>query len=178
MRYLILCLSLLGLLIGPATYAAETKQSRQAADKLMQTLDIEKKVNGAVQLYLALMPQSTPEQSSRAQVLREKAPTAGPRFRTAVSRAAARSYTAPELLDLDKYFQSDEGQRFVTTILGRALMGVGKGGVKPGDLIKPEDFASQPALAGAAIKYPAFEQEARGELAREFAGELALLAAR
>jgi len=75
---------------------------------------------------------------------------------------------------------SGEGQRLLTTVLTRAMLGVTqKGGVKGSDILRPEDLPlDNPALQAAAAKYPAFENLARTELQREFAQEIALITAR
>ena len=105
---------------------------------------------------------------------------ARPRFRGAVVNAAASSYTKAELDALDGYFASGEGQRLLNTVLTRAVLGVSqKGGVKGSDILRPEDLPKDnPALQAAAAKYPAFEGNARRELQREFAQEIALITGR
>lgn len=163
---------------GPGSLAQD-KSTRQAAEKLMQTLGLEKRVDSVVQIYLQVMPQAAPEDAARARQLRERAPGAGQRFQTAVARAAARSFSRNELQELDRYFASDDGQRLITTALGRAIVGVMRGGnLKTGDLLRSDDFAAQPGLARVADKYPAFEAAARNELGVEFAQEIALLVLR
>lgn len=165
------CLALLS-----TTVQAQDKTTRQAADRLMDTLALEKRVDSILQLYIQLAPQNTAADAERAKLLREKAPGAGKRFRGAVAKAAAQSYTARELTALDGYFASDEGQRLLTTALGRALFTVGRGAaVKKGDLLRPEDFAGRPGLEKVADKYPGFEAMAVAELSREFASEIGLL---
>ncbi len=155
---------------------AQDRATRQAAERLMDTLALEKRVDSILQLYIQLAPQNTAADAERARLLREKSPGAGKRFRGAVAKAAAQSYSAPELTALDGYFASDEGQRTLTTALGRALFAVGRGNaVKKGDLLRPEDFANRPGLERVADKYPGFEAAAVAELSREFASEIALL---
>lgn len=179
MRFRTICLTLFLVLGLAGGVEAADKATTAAAERLMQTLDLEKRVDGVVQLYVALAPAGTPEQAGRVQALRERAPGAGGRFRKAVVRAAVRHFDRADLMALDGFFASDEGQRTLTTSLARALFSVGRGShVKAGDILKPEDFADQPALRRAAAKYPAFEDTAKLELAREFAPELALIVAR
>lgn len=166
------------LLAGPGL--AQDKASRAAAEKLMTTIGLEKRVETITQLYLNFLPQNTPAEQQRAADLRQRAPTAGPRFRGAVVNAAASSYTTGELTALDAYFASGEGQRLLTTVVTRAVLGAtSKGGVKGSDILRPEELpADNPALQAAAAKYPAFESRARAELQREFAQEIALMTAR
>ncbi|WP_341703354.1 hypothetical protein [Ferrovibrio sp.] len=154
--------------------------TRAAAERLMTTIGLEKRVDTIVQLYLNFLPAETPEQKARSTTLKERAPTAGPRFRSAVVNAAAASYTRGELDALDAYFASGEGQRLLTTAITRAVLGLGsRGQVKGSDILRPEDLPrDNPALQAAAAKYPAFEGSARAELAREFAQEIALITAR
>ncbi|WP_428247486.1 hypothetical protein [Ferrovibrio sp.] len=160
----------------PAAAWAQDRPTRQAAEKLMETLTLEKRVDSIVQLYLQFMPQSTPEEQARARLLRERAPGAGSRFRGAVTNAAAAHYNRSELAALDQFFASDDGQRLIATAVGRALMSVGRGGnLKQGDLLRAEDFAGRPGLEKVVSKYPAFETAARNELGREFATEIGLL---
>lgn len=162
--------------IAAAQAAAPDKASRQAADRLMETLGLEKRVDSVLQLYLQFMPQSTPEEQTRARLLRERAPGAGSRFRGAVANAAVQHYTRAELDALNSYFASDDGQRLIATAVGRALMSVGRGGnVKAGDLLRAEDFAGRPGLEKVMAKYPGFERSAQAELGREFAMEIGLL---
>lgn len=154
--------------------------TRQAADRLMTTIGLEQRVDAIVQLYVNFLPTQTPEQQSKAATLRERAPMAGPRFRSATVNAAAASYTREEIEVLDAYFASGEGQRLLNTVLTRAVLGVSqKGGVKGGDILRPEDLPKDnPALQAAAAKYPKFEANARRELQREFAQEIALITGR
>lgn len=164
------------LLLFSVAAPAQDKASRQAADRLMDTLALEKRVDSILQLYIQLAPQSTAAEAERARLLRERAPGAGKRFRGAVAKAAVQNYTARELTALDGYFASDEGQRTLTTALGRALFAIGRGtSVKQGDLLRPEDFAGRPGLERVADKYPGFEAAAMAELSREFASEIGLL---
>jgi len=182
-RFVILC-SLLLLAFTAGAAGAQPKAggsaSRTAAEHLMTTIGLEKRVDTIVQLYLNFLPADTPDQKARASTLRERAPTAGPRFRSAVVNAAAASYTKPELDALDTYFASGEGQRLLTTALTRAVLGLGsKGQVRGSDILRPEDLPrDNPALQAAATKYPAFESRAKVELGREFAQEIALITAR
>lgn len=159
---------------------AQDKSTRAAAEKLMATIGLEKRVEAITQLYLNFLPTSTPAEQQRAAELRQRAPSAGPRFRMAVVNAASTSYTRPELEALDTYFASGEGQRLLTTAVTRAVLGVGqKGGVKGSDILRAEDLPrDNPALQAAAAKYPGFEKLAQAELQREFAQEIALITAR
>lgn len=168
-----------GLMSGPSL-AQQDKAARAAAEKLMTTINLEKRVEAITGLYLNFLPQNTPAEQQRAADLRQRAPTAGPRFRGAVVNAAAKSYTRGEIEALDGYFASGEGQRLLTTVLTRAMLGVTqKGAVKGSDILRPEDLPlDNPALQAAAAKYPAFENLARAELQREFAQEIALITAR
>lgn len=178
-RLFVLCgLFFLVLAAMPAT--AQDKASRAAAERLMTTIGLDKRVDTIVQLYLNFLPAQTPEQEARASALRERAPTAAPRFRSAVVNAASSSYTRGELDALDAYFASGEGQRLLTTAITRAVLGIGqKGQVKGSDILRPEELPrDNPALQAAAVKYPAFEGRARAELQREFAQEIALITAR
>ncbi len=169
-------LILAGLMLISVGSQAQDKATRQAADRLMETLALEKRVDSILQLYIQFAPQSTAAEAERARLLREKAPGAGKRFRGAVSKAAVQSYNTGELVALDGFFASDEGQRMLTTALGRALFAVGRGApVKQGDLLRPEDFANRPGLERVADKYPGFEAAAVAELSREFAAEIGLL---
>jgi hypothetical protein len=169
---------LAGLAAGPSL--AQDKGARAAAERLMTTIGLEKRVDMVTQLYLNFLPASTPAEQQRAADLRQRAPTAGPRFRGAVVNAAAQSYSRSELEALDAYFASGEGQRLLTTAITRAVLGLGqKGQVKGSDILKPEELPrDNPALQAAAVKYPAFESKARAELQREFAQEIALITAR
>lgn len=188
--FVLFCLFFLALAAQPAgaqtgaqTGAKSTAGSsatRAAAERLMTTIGLEKRVDTVVQLYLNFLPADTPEQKARAATLRERAPTAGPRFRSAVVNAASTSYTKSELDALDTYFASGEGQRVLTTAITRAVLGLGsRGQVKGSDILRPEDLPKDnPALQAAAAKYPAFESTAKLELAREFAQEIALITAR
>jgi len=168
-----------GLASGPSL-AQQDKATRAAAEKLMTTIGLEKRVEAVTQLYLNFLPQGTPAEQQRAADLRQRAPTAGPRFRGAVVNAASKSYTRSEIEALDAYFASGEGQRLLTTALTRAVLGAsGKGGVKGSDILRPEELPlDNPALQAAAAKYPAFENLAKTELQREFAQEIALITAR
>jgi hypothetical protein len=159
---------------------APDKATRAAAERLMATIGLDKRVDAITQLYLNFLPAGTPAEQQRAADLRQRAPTAGPRFRGAVVNAAASSYTRGELEALDAYFASGEGQRLLTTAVTRAVLGVGsKGGVKGSDILRAEDLPlDNPALQAAAAKYPGFESLARSELQREFAQEIALITAR
>jgi len=159
---------------------AQDKATRAAAERLMTTIGLEKRVEAITQLYLNFLPSGTPAEQQRATELRQRAPSAGPRFRTAVVNAASSSYTKSELEALDTYFASGEGQRLLTTALTRAVLGVGsKGGVKASDILRAEDLPrDNPALQAAAVKYPGFEKLAQAELQREFAQEIALITAR
>ncbi|WP_341912793.1 hypothetical protein [Ferrovibrio terrae] len=159
---------------------AQDKATRAAAERLMTTIGLEKRVEAITQLYLNFLPNGTAAEQQRAADLRQRAPTAGPRFRGAVVNAAATSYTPAELGALDAYFASGEGQRLLTTVLTRAVLGAGsKGGVKASDILRPEELPlDNPALQAAAAKYPSFETKARAELQREFAQEIALITAR
>lgn len=159
---------------------AQDKATRAAAEKLMTTIGLEKRVETITQLYLNFLPQGTPAEQQRAADLRQRAPTAGPRFRGAVVNAASSSYTRGELEALDTYFASGEGQRLLTTAVTRAVLGVGqKGGVKGSDILRADELPKDnPALQAAAAKYPAFEKLAQSELQREFAQEIALIGAR
>ncbi|MBP7064572.1 MAG: hypothetical protein KBB36_10435 [Ferrovibrio sp.] len=161
----------------PAAQAAvPDKATRQAADRLMDTLGLEKRVDSILQLYLQFMPQGTQEEQMKARLLRERAPGAGARFRGAVANAALAHYSRSELLALNDYFASDDGQRLIATAVGRALLSVGRGGnVKAGDLLRAEDFAGRPGLEKVMTKYPGFERSAQAELGREFATEIGLL---
>lgn len=172
--------SLLILVLAATPAGAQDKGSRAAAEKLMTTIGLEQRVEAVTQLYLNFLPSGTPAEQQRATELRRRAPTAGPRFRMAVVNAASQSYTKPEIEALDGYFASGEGQRLLTTVLTRAVLGASqKGGVKGSDILRPEELPlDNPALQAAAKKYPAFEQMARGELQREFAQEIALITAR
>lgn len=169
----------LALLTLPAQ-AQNQSATRQAADKLMTTIGLEQRVDAIVQLYVNFLPTQTPEQQATAATLRQRAPMAGPRFRSATVNAAASSYTKSEIEALDSYFASGEGQRLLNTVLTRAVLGVSqKGGVKGRDILTPEDLPKDnPALQAAAAKYPAFEANARRELQREFAQEIALITGR
>lgn len=166
------------LLAAPAF--AQNQASRAAAERLMTTIGLEQRVDGIVQLYLNFLPSQTPEQQAKAATLRQRAPTAGPRFRSASVNAAAATYTKAEIDALDGYFASGEGQRLLNTVIMRAVLGVSqKGGVKGSDILRPEDLPKDnPALQAAAAKYPAFEASAKQELQREFAQEIALITAR
>ena len=166
-------------LAGPKT-AAGNAATRASAERLMTTIGLEKRVDTVVQLYLNFLPADTPEQKAKAATLRERAPTAGPRFRSAVVDAAASSYSKPELDALDTYFASGEGQRLLTTAITRTVLGLGsRGQVKGSDILRPEDLPQDnPALQAAAVKYPAFESRAKAALAHEFAQEIALITAR
>ncbi|MCW0232598.1 MAG: hypothetical protein OJJ21_03265 [Ferrovibrio sp.] len=159
---------------------AQDKGARAAAERLMTTIGLEKRVEAITQLYLNFLPANTPAEQQRAADLRQRAPTAGPRFRGAVVNAASTSYTKPELEALDTYFASGEGQRLLTTALTRAVLGMGqKGSVKGSDILRAEDLPrDNPALQAAAVKYPGFEKRAQAELQREFAQEIALITAR
>lgn len=161
-------------------HAQNQSPSRHAAERLMTTIGLEQRVDAIVQLYVNFLPTQTPEQQAKAATLRQRAPLAGPRFRGAVVNAAASSYTRAELDALDGYFASGEGQRLLNTVLTRAVLGVSqKGGVKGSDILRPEDLPKDnPALQAAAAKYPAFEGNARRELQREFAQEIALITGR
>lgn len=163
---------------GPSP--AQDKTTRASAEKLMTTIGLEKRVEAITQLYLNFLPASTPAEQQRAADLRQRAPTAGPRFRVAVVNAASSSYTRGELDALDTYFASGEGQRLITTALTRAVLGMGqKGSVKGSDILRAEDLPrDNPALQAAAAKYPGFEKQAQAELQREFAQEIALITAR
>ena len=165
---------------GPSLAQAGNAQTRAAAEKLMTTIGLEKRVEAITQLYLNFLPTNTPAEQQRAAELRQRAPGAGPRFRGAVVNAASSSYTRTELEALDTYFASGEGQRLLTTAVTRAVLGVGsKGGVKAGDILRAEDLPKDnPALQAAAAKYPGFEKLAQAELQREFAQEIALITAR
>lgn len=184
--FVLFCLLFVGLAAQPAVAqnggksAAGSAATRSSAERLMTTIGLEKRVDTVVQLYLNFLPADTPEQKARAATLRERAPTAGPRFRSAVVNAAATSYTKPELDALDTYFASGEGQRLLTTAITRAVLGLGsRGQVRGSDILRPEDLPKDnPALQAAAAKYPAFESTAKAELAREFAQEIALITAR
>jgi hypothetical protein len=167
-----------GLLASPGF--AQDKATRAAAEKLMTTIGLEKRVEAITQLYLNFLPTNTPAEQQRAADLRQRAPSAGPRFRMAVVNAASTSYSKPELEALDTYFASGEGQRLLTTALTRAVLGASqKGGVKASDILRPEELPlDNPALQAAAAKYPGFETKARAELQREFAQEIALITAR
>ncbi|QDO99261.1 hypothetical protein FNB15_19155 [Ferrovibrio terrae] len=166
-----------GLAAGPSLAQAGNAQTRAAAERLMTTIGLEKRVEAITQLYLNFLPTNTPAEQQRAAELRQRGPSAGPRFRTAVVNAASSSYTRPELDALDSYFASGEGQRLLTTAVTRAVLGVGsKGGVKSSDILRPEDLPrDNPALQAAAAKYPAFEKLAQAELQREFSQEIALI---
>jgi hypothetical protein len=160
----------------PAFAAAQDRPTRQAADKLMETLGLDRRVDSIVQLYLQFMPQGTPEEQAKARLLRERAPGAGQRFRGAVTNAASAHYTRTELVALDQFFASDDGQKLIATAVGRALLSVGRGGsVKSGDLLRAEDFSGRPGLEKVMAKYPGFESAARNELGREFAMEIGLM---
>lgn len=177
----VIIVSTLAALPAMAQSGAKTAPAtRASAEHLMTTIGLEKRVDTVVQLYLNFLPADTPEQKAKAATLRERAPTAGPRFRTAVVDAAAASYTKPELDALDAYFASGEGQRLLTTAITRAVLGLGsRGQVKGSDILRPEDLPrDNPALQAAAAKYPTFESRAKAELAREFAQEIALITAR
>lgn len=165
---------------GPSLAQASNAQTRAAAEKLMTTIGLEKRVEAITQLYLNFLPTNTPAEQQRAAELRQRAPGAGPRFRGAVVNAASTSYTRTELEALDTYFGSGEGQRLLTTAVTRAVLGVGsKGSVKAGDILRAEDLPKDnPALQAAAAKYPGFEKLAQAELQREFAQEIALITAR
>lgn len=156
---------------------AQDKGTRAAAERLMTTIGLEKRVEAVTQLYLNFVPANTPAEQQRAAELRQRAPSAGPRFRGAVVTAASSSYTKSELDALDAYFASGEGQRLLTTALTRAVLGVStKGGVKSGDILRAEDLPrDNPALQAAAAKYPGFEKRAQAELQREFAQEIVLI---
>lgn len=160
--------------------AAEDKGRRAAAERLMSTVGLEKRVDMIVQLYLNFLPAETPEQQARAAILRQRAPGAGERFRGSVVNAAVQSYSKSEIEALDAYFASGEGQRLLTTAISRAVLGLGqKGQVKSRDILRPEDLPrDNPALQAAAAKYPVFEASAKHELSREFAQEIALITAR
>jgi len=179
---LVAALCFLGLFAQPfgSDALAQDKGARAAAEKLMTTIGLEKRVEAITQLYLNFLPASTPAEQQRAAELRQRAPSAGPRFRMAVVNAAAGSYSRGELEALDTYFASGEGQRLLTTALTRAVLGIGqKGGVKAGDILRVEDLPrDNPALQAAAVKYPVFEKQAQAELQREFAQEIALITAR
>lgn len=180
-RLLIAVVMIVSALSTGATYAqAGNAQTRAAAERLMTTIGLEKRVEAVTQLYLNFLPTNTPAEQQRAAELRQRGPSAGPRFRTAVVNAASSSYTKPELDALDTYFASGEGQRLLTTAVTRAVLGVGsKGGVKAGDILRAEDLPrDNPALQAAAAKYPAFEKLAQAELQREFSQEIALINAR
>lgn len=166
-----------GLAAGPVFAQQGNAQTRASAERLMTTIGLEKRVEAITQLYLNFLPTNTPAEQQRAAELRQRGPTAGPRFRTAVVNAASSSYTKPELDALDTYFASGEGQRLLTTAVTRAVLGVGqKGGVKAGDILRAEDLPrDNPALQAAAAKYPAFEKQAQAELQREFAQEIVLI---
>ncbi|HEX6956505.1 MAG TPA: hypothetical protein VF194_00835 [Ferrovibrio sp.] len=165
---------------APPAGAAPDKAARAAAERLMTTIGLEKRVDTIVQLYLNFLPAQTPEQQAKAASLRERAPGAGQRFQEAVVNAAVRQYSKPELDALDTYFASGEGQRLLTTAITRAVLSLGqKGQVKAGDILRPDDLPKDnPALMSAAAKYPAFETAAKQELQREFAQEIALITAR
>lgn len=167
-------------LLALPVHAQNQSQARQAAERLMTTIGLEQRVDAIVQLYLNFLPAQTPEQQAKAATLRQRAPTAGPRFRGAAVNAASGTYTRAELDALDGYFASGEGQRLINTVITRAVLGVSqKGGVKGRDILRPEDLPQDnPALQAAAAKYPAFEASARQELQREFAQEIALITAR
>lgn len=164
----------------PGAALAQDKATVAAAERLMTTLGLEKRVEAVVQLYLNFLPAETPAQQQRATDLRQRAPTAGPRFRSAVTAAAAQSYTRSEIDALNTYFASGEGQRLITTAVTRAVLGLGqKGQVRAGDILRAEDLPlDNPALQAAAAKYPGFESRARTALQREFAQEIALITAR
>ncbi|MEK9970011.1 MAG: hypothetical protein VW600_12805 [Ferrovibrio sp.] len=166
--------------LAAGAVSAQDKATRTAAEKLMTTIGLEKRVEAITQLYLNFLPTNTPAEQQRAADLRQRAPSAGPRFRMAVVNAASTSYTKPELDALDSYFASGEGQRLLTTAVTRAVLGMGnKGGVKASDILRPEDLPlDNPALQAAAVKYPGFEKKAQAELQREFAQEIALITAR
>lgn len=166
--------------LAAAPVSAQDKATRAAAEKLMTTIGLEKRVEAITQLYLNFLPTGTPAEQQRATELRQRAPSAGPRFRGAVVNAASRSYTRAELEALDTYFASGEGQRLLTTAITRAVLGVStRGGVRSGDILRAEDLPQDnPALQAAAAKYPGFEKLAQAELQREFAQEIALITAR
>jgi hypothetical protein len=179
---LLVAIFFLGLFAQPfgSEALAQDKAARAAAERLMTTIGLEKRVEAITQLYLNFLPTGTPAEQQRASDLRQRAPSAGPRFRMAVVNAASTSYTRPELEALDAYFASGEGQRLLTTAVTRAVLGIGsKGGVKGSDILRPEDLPlDNPALQAAAAKYPGFEKKAQAELQREFAQEIALITAR
>jgi len=179
-RLLIAVVMIVSAFVAGPSLAQQDKATRAAAEKLMTTINLEKRVEAITGLYLNFLPQNTPAEQQRAADLRQRAPTAGPRFRGAVVNAAAKSYTRGEIEALDGYFASGEGQRLLTTVLTRAMLGVSqKGGVKGSDILRPEDLPlDNPALQAAAVKYPAFENLAKTELQREFAQEIALITAR
>ena len=145
-RLLIAAVMIVSAFSPGATYAqAGTAQTRAAAERLMTTIGLEKRVEAITQLYLNFLPTNTPAEQQRATELRQRGPSAGPRFRTAVVNAASSSYTKPELDALDTYFASGEGQRLLTTAVTRAVLGVGsKGGVKSSDILRPEDLPCRP----------------------------------
>lgn len=169
----------MALSVLPAS-AAPDKATRESAERLMNTIGLEKRVDMIVQLYLNFLPAETPAQQARAATLRQRAPGAGQRFRGSVVNAAVQSYTKSEIDALDGYFASGEGQRLLTTAISRAVLGLGqKGQVRANDILRPEDLPrDNPALQAAAVKYPAFESAAKRELEREFAQEIALITAR
>ena len=180
MRSLFVLAAMFFSLLAAPPADAQDKATRAAAEKLMTTIGLEKRVETITQLYLNFLPAGTPAEQQRAAELRQRAPTAGPRFRMAVANAAASSYTRGEIEALDAYFASGEGQRLLTTALTRVVLGAGqKGGVKGSDILRPEELPlDNPALQAAARKYPVFEGVARSELQREFAQEIALITAR
>lgn len=177
MRRFFALFSLLILVLAATPSLAQDRATRTAAEKLMTTIGLEKRVETITQLYLTFLPANTPAEQQRAAELRQRAPTAGPRFRGAVVNAASQSYTRSEIEALDAYFASGEGQRLLTTALTRAVLGASqKGGVKGSDILRPEELPlDNPALQAAAKKYPAFETVAKSELQKEFAQEIALI---
>src|SRR3546814_9785089 len=119
-----LCFVFFFALLALPVHAQNQQHARRAAERLMTTIGLEQRVEAIVQLYVNFLPTQTPEQQAKATALRQRAPSAGPRFRSAAVNAAAASYTRPEIEALDSYFASGEGQRLLNTVLTRAVLGI------------------------------------------------------
>ena len=69
-------LGLFFVLSGSETLAQD-KATRAAAERLMTTIGLEKRVEAITQLYLNFLPSGTPAEQQRAADLRQRAPSAG-----------------------------------------------------------------------------------------------------